>query len=98
MEMNDIGLPSAPKRYVYDKKFLLINPGGLPESRDIYIYILNNDGCVRAAIEAIARNMIPYGEEVRFVTFSDAKDGNIESPARMISKSEYETWHEFDKA
>jgi len=98
MEMNDLGLPSPPKRCVYDKKFLLINPGGLPESRDVYIYILNNNGCVRAAVEAIARNIMPSGEEVRFVTFSYAKDGNIEWPAKVISKSEYETWHEFDKA
>ena len=88
----------STKTCVYDITCLVMNQGGIPDGHEIHLYVMDDNDQVIDSVVAITRNILPnIGEEVLFID-NDSRVGKSYKPAKVITRAEYETWHEFNKA
>lgn len=88
----------STKTCVYDTTYLIMNQGGIPDGHEIHLYVMDDNDQVIDSVVAISRLLSPsIGEEVLFIE-NDERVGKCYKPAIVITRAEYETWHEFNKA
>jgi len=90
---------SNPKnKNVFNTTYVSSHPGFFPPPLyDVYLYVMNSYGHVRDAVIAHAHKPRNVDEEVTYIVGNNGAE-NTSWPAKVITRAEYETWHEFDKS
>ena len=96
--------------FVYDKRYVVTEAG--PEQpffiNEVYLYVFNDDDEVINTVIGLSRQIPEPGDQVTFVIHKAWRGGEVLDPAviapifkfkgKVITKAEYETWHEFNNA
>jgi len=95
--------------FVYDKHYAVTEAGPMqPFINEVYLYVFNDDDEVINTVIGLSRRIPEPGDQVTFVIHKPLRGGEVLDPAviaptskfkgKVITKAEYETWHEFNNA
>ena len=96
--------PNHRPMFVFDKNYVSFEKGSasLPLfANEVYLYLLDDCGNVINAVIGLSRRIPDPDDEVTYVMKTDIKDvedTDVKIHGRVITKAEYETWHEFEKS